>query len=254
MQTTHSHHLSLHDESILYTLSPQSKILATLLIVVSIAFSKIINPFQIISHALIVLLIIKFSRIPVKTYLKRLTIDIPFVLFAIFLPFLSSGNNDAVFTFFSLDIYKTGLLEMSAILFKATAGVSMGIVLTAVTTNIEIIYGLQKLKLPSIIIAIMSFSIRYIDVFIDEFKRVKVAMKSRGYDQKGLRGLKPIAYASGAMLIRGYERGERVYNSMISRGFNGSIELKKREFKKSYLLYYLSFISIATTIVERFLI
>jgi len=67
-------------------------------------------------------------------------------------------------------------------------------------------------------------------------------------------GLKPIAYASGALLIRGYERGERVYNSMISRGFNGSIELKKREFKKSYLLYYLSFISIATTIVERFLI
>ena len=56
------------------------------------------------------------------------------------------------------------------------------------------------------------------------------------------------------MLIRGYERGERVYNSMISRGFNGSIELKKREFKKSYLLYYLSFISIATTIVERSLI
>ena len=47
----------------------------------------------------------------------------------------------------------------------------------------------------------------------------------------------PIAYASCAMLIRGYERGERVYNSMISRGFNGSIELKKREFKKSYLLY-----------------
>ena len=57
-------------------------------------------------------------------------------------------------------------------------------------------------------------------------------MKSRGYDQKGLKGLKPIAYASGALLIRGYERGERVYNSMISRGFNGSIELKKREFKK----------------------
>ena len=41
---------------------------------------------------------------------------------------------------------------------------------------------------------------------------------------------------------------------MISRGFNGSIELKKREFKKSYLLYYLSFISIAATIVERFFI
>ena len=79
-------------------------------------------------------------------------------------------------------------------------------------------------------------------------------MKSRGYDQKGLRGLKPIAYASGALLIRGYERGERVYNSMISRGFNGSIELKEREFKKSNLLHYLAFISITTTILERFIL
>ena len=41
MQTTHSHHLSLHDESILYKLSPQSKILATFLIVLSIAFQEL---------------------------------------------------------------------------------------------------------------------------------------------------------------------------------------------------------------------
>ena len=128
MQTTHSHHLSLHDESILYKLSPQSKILATFLIVLSIAFSRVMNPFQIISHGLIVLLIVRYSQIPFKTYLKRLTIDIPFILFALFLPFLSSSNNDVVFTFLSFNIYETGLLEMSAILFKATAGVSMGIV------------------------------------------------------------------------------------------------------------------------------
>ena len=61
MQTTHSHHLSLHSKSQLHELSPQLKILSTLLIVISIAFSKIINPFQIISHAVIVFLIIRFS-------------------------------------------------------------------------------------------------------------------------------------------------------------------------------------------------
>ena len=79
-------------------------------------------------------------------------------------------------------------------------------------------------------------------------------MKSRGYDQKGFRGLRPIAYASGALLIRGYERGERVYNSMISRGFNGKIELKNREFEKSHLLFFLSFVSFTTTIIERFIL
>ena len=250
MQTTHSHHLSLHSKSQLHELSPQLKILATLLIVISIAFSKIINPFQIISHAVIVFLIIRLSNIPLKTYLKRLTLDIPFILFALFLPFLSSGNNDMVFTLFSFEVYRTGLLEMFAILFKATAGLSMGIVLTATTTNIELIYGLQKLKLPPIIIAIMSFSIRYIDVFIDEFKRVKISMQSRGYIEKGIKTLLPIAYASGAMLIRGYERGERVYLSMISRGFTGVIELRDRDYKQSNYLQVLTMISIIVLILD----
>jgi|TARA_B110000438_G_scaffold29832_1_gene28991 cobalt/nickel transport system permease protein len=250
MQTTHSHHLSLHGKSHLHNLSPQLKILSTLLIVISIAFSKIINPFQILSHALIVFLMIRYSRIPLKTYLKRLTIDIPFILFALFLPFLSSGNNDVVMTILSFDVYRTGLLEMLAILFKATSGVSLGIVLTATTTNIEIIYGLQKLKLPSIIIAIMSFSIRYIDVFIDEFKRVKISMQSRGYIEKGIKNLIPIAYASGAMLIRGYERGERVYLSMVSRGFNGVIELQERQYMKSNYLLCLAISSVFVLILD----
>ena len=139
---------------------------------------------------------------------------------------------------------------MLAILFKATSGVSLGIVLTATTTNIEIIYGLQKLKLPSIIIAIMSFSIRYIDVFIDEFKRVKISMQSRGYIEKGIKNLIPIAYASGAMLIRGYERGERVYLSMVSRGFNGVIELQERQYMKSNYLLCLAISSVFVLILD----
>jgi cobalt/nickel transport system permease protein len=196
------------------------------LIVISIAFSKIINPIQILSHTLIVFLIIRYSKIPIKTYLKRLTLDIPFILFALFLPFLSSGNNDVVTTIFTFDIYKTGLLEMFAILFKATAGLSMGIILTATTT------------------------IRYIDVFIDEFKRVKISMQSRGYIEKGIKTLLPIAYASGAMLIRGYERGERVYLSMISRGFSGVIELQDREYTKSNYLMFLTTISVLVLVLD----
>ena len=71
--------------------------------------------------------------------------------------------------------------------------------------------------------------------------------------KKGIKGLIPIAYASGAMLIRGYERGERVYLSMISRGFNGSIELKKRDYDNSVLLIFLTLISIIVLIVDKYL-
>ena len=254
METTHSHHLEIHSDSYLVKTKPEIKIVSFFFIILSIAFLSLENTLTISMQSLIVFGFLKASKLKFSTYLKRLSIDIPFILFALFLPFMSKGDGKVLTSFMNLPIYQTGVNEMITILIKITLCVTLAIILTATTSNIEIIYGLQKLKVSPLLISIFSFAIRYIDVFIDEFKRVKVAMKSRGYDQKGLRGLKPIAYASGAMLIRGYERGERVYNSMISRGFNGSIELKKREFKKSYLLYYLSFISIATTIVERFLI
>ena len=244
METSHSHHLETHSDSYLVKIKPEIKLLSFFAIILSIAFLSLENNVSVVFQAVIVAGLLIVSKLQLKTYLKRLSIDIPFVLFALFLPFLSKGDSTVMFEFFSLPIYETGFNEMISILIKITLCVSLAIVLTATTSNIEIIYGLQKLKISPLLISILSFAIRYIDVFIDEFKRVKVAMKSRGYDQKGLKGLKPIAYASGALLIRGYERGERVYNSMISRGFNGSIELKKREFKKSYLLYYLSLIHI----------
>ena len=155
--------------------------LGCFLIVLSIAFSDVRDLFQIFSHIFLVFYILSLTKIPAKTYLKRLTLDIPFVLFALFLPFLSSENNDKIFEIFSFNVYQTGVNDMFTILFKATLGLTVGIILTGVTSSMEIIYGLQKLKIPNIIIAIMSFTIRYIDVFIDEFKRVKISMASRGY-------------------------------------------------------------------------
>jgi len=254
MDTSHSHHLEIHGDSILSQLKPELKIFSTFCIVFSIAFLSLENNVFIFLQFLIVLYFLYISKIKILTYFKRLSIDIPFMLFALFLPFISKGDNKVMFKIFSVSLYETGFNEMISILIKITLCVSLAIVLTATTSNIEIIYGLQKLKLSPLLISILSFAIRYIDVFIDEFKRVRVAMKSRGYDEKGIKGLKPIAYASGALLIRGYERGERVYNSMLSRGFNGSIELKEREYKSSKSLLLFSTISICITIIDRVLI
>ena len=85
-------------------------------------------------------------------------------------------------------------------------------------------------------------------------KRVKISMRSRGYSEKGIKTLKPLAFASGALLIRGYERGERVYNSMISRGFKGTLELEAREFNSSNLILLISIFSIVICIVDRFVL
>src|SRR5210317_1845452 len=248
METSHSHHLETHSDSYLVKIKPEIKLLSFFAIILSIAFLSLENNVSVVLQAVIVAGLLIVSRLQLKTYLKRLSIDIPFILFALFLPFVSKGNGEVLRSFFNFSIYKTGVDEMISILIKITLCVTLAIVLTATTSNIEIIYGLQKLKLSPLLISIFSFAIRYIDVFIDEVKRVKISMRSRGYDEKGIKGLKPIAYASGALLIRGYERGERVYNSMLSRGFNGSIELKEREYQSSKSLLFFSTISLCITI------
>ena len=167
---------------------------------------------------------------------------------------MSKGDGEVLTSFMNLPIYQTGVDEMITILIKITLCVTLAIILTATTSNIEIIYGLQKLKVSPLLISIFSFAIRYIDVFIDEVKRVRVSMRSRGYDEKGIKSLKPLAFASGALLIRGYERGERVYNSMLSRCFRGTLELKEREFISSKIMLCIAIFSITISALDRFIL
>jgi len=254
METTHHHHLELHKLSRLSKVKPQTKLLGIFLIILSIAFFSMNNLKLFMIHICCVVYLLFISKISFKTYLKRLSIDIPFVLFAIFLPFISKGNGKIFGEYLGLTIYETGLIEMRNLIFKITLCVTLAIILTATTSTIELIYGMQKLKISPLLISIFSFAIRYIDVFIDELKRVKISMKSRGYSEKGLKNLQPIAFASGAMLIRGYERGERVYNSMISRGFNGYLELHDREYKNTNMIYLIGIICLLTTIYDQIIL
>jgi len=254
METTHHHHLELHKLSRLSKVKPQTKLLGIFLIILSIAFFSMNNLKLFMIHICCVVYLLFISKISFKTYLKRLSIDIPFVLFAIFLPFISKGNGKIFGEYLGLTIYETGLIEMRNLIFKITLCVTLAIILTATTSTIELIYGMQKLKISPLLISIFSFAIRYIDVFIDELNRVKISMKSRGYSEKGLKNLQPIAFASGAMLIRGYERGERVYNSMISRGFNGYLELHDREYKNTNMIYLIGIICLLTTIYDQIIL
>jgi len=254
METTHHHHLELHKLSRLSKVKPQTKLLGIFLIILSIAFFSMNNLKLFMIHICCVVYLLFISKISFKTYLKRLSIDIPFVLFAIFLPFISKGNGKIFGEYLGLRIYETGLIEMRNLIFKITLCVTLAIILTATTSTIELIYGMQKLKISPLLISIFSFAIRYIDVFIDELKRVKISMKSRGYSEKGLKNLQPIAFASGAMLIRGYERGERVYNSMISRGFNGYLELHDREYKNTNMIYLIGIICLLATIYDQIIL
>ena len=160
------------------------------------------------------------SKIPILLLFKRALIEIPFVFFAILMPFFGEGEK---FSIFGLMVYRDGLLAGTSIVVKGTLGVLAAVILSTTTTAREILRGLEKLKLPMIMVQIASFMLRYINVISDEMERMKVARESRGFIATSIKHWKVLATAAAALFIRSYERGERVHLAMLSRGFDGAL-------------------------------
>jgi len=161
-----------------------------------------------------------WALIPPGFVLRRLLIEIPFLLFAVFLPFVGSGERvDAL----GLSLSVSGLWAAWNILAKATLGAWASILLAATTQVPDLLEGFSRLRAPKVITAIMGFMVRYLDVTVGEWNRMRIALLSRAYRPRTLRQAGALATASGSLFIRSYERGERVYLAMLARGYTGEM-------------------------------
>ena len=118
---------------------------------------------------------------------------------------------------------ESGLQSAFVILAKGTLGVVASISLAATTQMRDLLHGLERLRLPRSFVMIMGFMIRYLDVITGEASRMRVAREARGYDPRWIWQVKALASTAGTLFIRSYERGERVYLAMVSRGYEGSM-------------------------------
>jgi len=104
---------------------------------------------------------------------------------------------------------------------------AIAIVLTAYTVfgsnrfDISML-ALQRLKCPKIIVQMLLFTYRYVFVFLAEMQRMETAMRARGFVKKADRHtLRVIGNFVGTLLIRSFERTERIYKAMLSKGYQG---------------------------------
>lgn len=161
---------------------------------------------------------ILLAQLPIRTVAVRSLIEIPFVLFAFLMPFFGTGETIEVF---GLTLYENGILAGLGIIAKGTLGILTAIVLSSTTTAREILRGLEILKIPTLIIQIATFMLRYTNVVNDEMERMRIARASRGFEATGMKHWKILGQSAGALFIRSYERGERVHLAMVSRGYQG---------------------------------
>jgi cobalt/nickel transport system permease protein len=222
----HGHGLFLHCQGRLHRLHPQCKLAATFLFILAIVATPREAFWAYGCYALLLAGLARLGEVPLRFVARHLIIEAPFVAFALFLPLIGQGERVEVL---GLSLSVAGLWGAWNILVKGTLGVAATIIMAATTPVPEILHGLERLRIPRVFTAIAGFMVRYLDVITTEMRRMGVARESRGYDPRWIWQAKALASSAGALFIRSYERGERVYLAMLSRGFDGSLPILKEQ-------------------------
>ncbi len=99
-------------------------------------------------------------------------------------------------------------------------------VLTSTTEFADLLKGLSMLGTPRVIVALLSFAYRYVFVLVDEAERMNRARDARdcGGRSSRARKLQIVGSMIASLFIRSYERAERVFFAMKSRGFDGEVK------------------------------
>ena len=171
---------------------------------------------------LILLLTALFSGVSLPLLFKRSLVVIPFVvLVAVFLPFFGGGDTVEVF---SISLSVEGLRRFEDIFMKAFLSVFCMATLVETTDFPDLLKGFESLRMPKIMVILISFIYRYFSVILEEAERMKIARDVRSTGGSIVWQLKTLGNILGQLFIRSYERSERIYQAMYMRGFTGDIK------------------------------
>ncbi|MBO4208440.1 cobalt ECF transporter T component CbiQ [Micromonospora echinofusca] len=218
MGAGHAHVLYQDRTSPVHRLPPEVKITAMVAFTLVVVATPREAFWAFGGYAVLVAVVAALARVGARWLLTRSLIEVPFVLFAFVLPFVGRGER---VDWFGLSLSVDGLYGGWNILAKGTLGVLASLLLAATTPMRDLILGLDRLRCPQVITQIATFMLRYLDVLVGEAKRMRVARISRGDDPRFLWQLRGFAAGVGALFLRAFERGERVYLAMLSRGYTG---------------------------------
>ncbi len=225
MVAGHAHPLFLDRTSPVHRLPSEVKIVAMVAYTVVVVITPREHLWAFAGYLVLLVPVVVAARVPPLWLLKRATIELPFILLAVVLPFFGAGVR---ITWLGLSLSVDGLYGAWNIVSKGTLGVLASLLLAATTPAPELITGLDRLRCPQIIVQIATFMLRYLDVIGAEARRMQVARVSRGYDPRFIWHLKAFAAGIGTLFLRAFERGERVYLAMVSRGYTGRIPAPDR--------------------------
>jgi cobalt/nickel transport system permease protein len=162
------------------------------------------------------------ARVPPAWYLRRVgALAGVLALFVVLLPFLLHDGGPA-YDLGPVRVSLQGLGVALLICLKALTVVTLMLVLLAAAPLDATLKAAHALHVPGVVIQVAVLTYRYLFLLREELARLLVALRVRGYRlRSNRRRLRMAGHLTGIVLVRGYERAERVSQAMRCRGFDG---------------------------------
>jgi cobalt/nickel transport system permease protein len=116
-----------------------------------------------------------------------------------------------------------GLVVGTAVFVRCLAIGCLALVLIGTAPLHHTLAAAHALRIPGLLVLIAGLAYRYMQVLAEEYRRVRVALRTRGFRVAATRhGYRTMGHITGAVLVRGADRAERVADAMRCRGFDGT--------------------------------
>ncbi|MGQ4649121.1 cobalt ECF transporter T component CbiQ [Lyngbya aestuarii] len=201
-------------------LAPRTRLLCILLFVFAIALTPNGRWWTWAIYGVGVFGVVLLSRVTLPVLLKRIAVEFAFISVVLLGTLFREGGR-VIWSWGLLQITTVGLTVLGSVTFKALLSLLMLNVLTLTTSFPALLNALVGLRVPPLLVAILASMYRYIGVLIGEFQAMRKAAASRNFSGSNHWQRQVIGNMMGSLFIRTYERGERVYQAMQARGYQG---------------------------------
>lgn len=149
-------------------------------------------------------ILMALAELPYRVLLKRLALALPFAGFGAISALVFDPH---------------GVLVALTILLKTYLCVMAALILVATTRFTEISRTLRKLHVPKIFVVTLELTYRYLSVLLEEAHSMRTAYQLRGKTKARGIEMKHMGSFLGQLVLRSFDRAERVYAAMKCRGY-----------------------------------
>jgi cobalt/nickel transport system permease protein len=238
----------------IHRLDPRAKVLATLGFILSVVSCGKYELSPLLPYFIFPAALIGLADLPAGFIARKVLIVVPFAfLVGMFNPFIDRAPLLAIGSV----VISGGVVSWVAIIVKAALTVSAALILVATTGFPSVCRALEQMGMPQAFAVQLLFLYRYIFVLTDEGGRASRARALRSCGKKGL-GIRSFSSLVGHLLLRTWQRAERIHTSMLARGFSGEFHtIRESRFGMRELLFFagwsLLFILLRTVEIPRLL-